>query len=168
MWSNEELDEKATRYIRENANIKGRPNLTVGKFCQWVNEDLLNTALEPGFPRQIALETARKWMHEVGFTVVAKKKGTFVNGHERDDVVLYRETFLRRMVRLGFLNPNNAPTDEVRDALPADLDMPTPATLEKTVILFMMSQPSRQTTTNRLPGRCQEQPLCVQSRKEAG
>ena len=60
----------------------------------------------------------------------------FVDGHERDDVVLYRKTFLRRMVGLGFLNPNNAPTDEAWNALPADLDMPTPATLEKTVILF--------------------------------
>ena len=37
---------------------------------------------------------------------MAKKKGTFVDGHERDDVVLYHETFLRRMVGLGFLNPN--------------------------------------------------------------
>ena len=137
VWSSEELNEKATRYIRENTNVRGRPNLTVGKFCQWVNEDLLlDTALEPGFPRQIALETSRKWMHELGFTVVAKKKGTFVDGLERDDVVLYRKTFLRRMVGLGFLNPNNAPTDEARNALPADLDMPTPATLEKTVILF--------------------------------
>ncbi len=29
-------------------------------------------------------------MHELGFEVVSKKKGTFVDGHERNDVVEYR------------------------------------------------------------------------------
>ena len=46
--SNEEL---ATVFIRERANVKGKPNLTIEMFCQWVNDDLLvNTTLEPGFP----------------------------------------------------------------------------------------------------------------------
>ena len=86
LWSNEDLNRKATKYIRENASVKGQPNLTVGKFCQWVNDDLLpNETLEPGFPRKVAIETARKWMIELGFNVVWKKKGTFVDGHERDD-----------------------------------------------------------------------------------
>ena len=137
LWSNEDLNRKATRYIRENANVKGQPNLTVGKFCQWVNDDLLpNTTLEPGFPRKIAVETARKWMHELGFSVVTKKKGTFVDGHERDDVVEYRNTFLRRMVTVGFLNEENAPTEEAKKALPTDLHAPPPELLDKTVVLF--------------------------------
>ena len=68
-------------------------------------EDLLfNSTLEPGFPCKIATETARKWMHKLGFNVVCKKKGTFVDGHEQDDIVEYRKTFLRRIVALGFLN----------------------------------------------------------------
>lgn len=137
LWSNEDLNKKATRYIRENANVKGRPNLTIAKFCQWVNDDLLfNSTLEPGFPRKIGVETSRKWMHQLGFSVVNKKKGTFVDGHERDDVVEYRKTFLRRMVALGFLNRDNAPTDEARNALPADLEIPQPGVLAKTVVLF--------------------------------
>lgn len=137
MWCSEELNEKATRYIRDNANVKGQPNIIITKFCQWVNEDLLpNMTLEPGFPRKIGIETARKWMHELGFSVVVKKKGTYVDGHERDDVVEYRKTFLRRMVALGFLNRDNAPTDEARNALPDDLETPRPAVLEKTVVLF--------------------------------
>ena len=83
LWSNKDLNKKASRYIRENACVKGQPNLTVAKFCEWVNEDLLfNSTLEPGFPRKIATETARRWMHELGFNVVCKKKGTFVDGHE--------------------------------------------------------------------------------------
>jgi len=61
LWKNEELSKKATEYIRSNAAVKGRPNLTAADFCVWVNESLLpNSTLEPGFPRKICLETARK------------------------------------------------------------------------------------------------------------
>ena len=74
LWSNEDFNKKATIFIRENANIKGRPNLTVATFCEWVNDNLLpNETLEPGFPCQISVETARKWMHELGFEVMSKK-----------------------------------------------------------------------------------------------
>ena len=137
LWTNEDLNKKATEYIRGNADLKGQPNLTVGKFCQWVNDDLLpNETLPPGFPRNVSVETARKWMHELWFEVVVKKKGTFVDGHEREDVVEYRKTFLRRMVALGFLNEHNAPTEEAKNALPADLECPRLEVLEKTVVLF--------------------------------
>ena len=49
--------------------------------------------LEPGYPRKVSVQTARKWMHELGFEVVVKKKGTFVDGHERSDVVEYLRIF---------------------------------------------------------------------------
>ena len=137
LWTNEELNRKAAKFIRENAAVKGRPNLTAGMFCQWVNEDLLpNEMLEPGFPRSIALETGRKWMHELGFEIVHAKKGTFVDGHEHEDVVAYRMVFLRKMIALGFLNASNAPTEEARNALPEDLESPSQAVINKTVIFF--------------------------------
>ena len=72
-------------------------------------------------------------MHKLEFEVVAKKKGTFVDGHEPDDVVEYRKKFLWRM---GFLNASNAPTEEAKVALPADLHTPPPEVTDKTVILF--------------------------------
>ena len=51
LWSNESLNKKVTQYVRENASVKGRPNLTKHSLCQWINEDLLpNEVLEPGFP----------------------------------------------------------------------------------------------------------------------
>ena len=82
-WSDESLNKKAKQYIRENACVKGKPNLTVGQFCEWVNNNLLpNETLEPGFPRKVSVETSRKWMVELGFNVVRKKKGTYVDGHE--------------------------------------------------------------------------------------
>ena len=125
LWKNEALNKKAARYIREHASVKGKANLTAAFFCQWVNCDLLpNETLEPGFPRKVSVETARLWMHELGFEVLVAKKGTYVDGHERDDVVEYRNKFLQRMIGLGFLNPSNAPTEEARAALPDDLQCP--------------------------------------------
>ena len=124
---------KSRKYIRENADVRRRPNLMIRQFCNWINEDLLsNETLEPGFPRKISPETGRKWMHKLGFNVVSKKKGTFVDSHEREDVVAYRTT----MVSLGFLNPDNAPTDEAKNALPSDLGPPPAEVIEKTVVLF--------------------------------
>ena len=40
------------------------------------------------------------------------------------------------MVALGFFNESNAPTEEAKKALPADLDRPRPEVLDKTVLLF--------------------------------
>ena len=81
------------------------------------------------------METARKWMIELGFSVV-RNEGTYVDGHEHEDVVDYRKTFLRRMVSLGFINESCAPTDEAKNALPSDIHGPLPELAEKTVVLF--------------------------------
>ena len=53
VWSREDLNETVTKYIRENTDVKGKPNLTIRTFCNWVNEDLLpNETLKPGFPER--------------------------------------------------------------------------------------------------------------------
>ena len=58
VWSREDLNKTATKYIRENADVKGKPNLTLGTICNWINEYLLpNETLEPGFRRKISMET---------------------------------------------------------------------------------------------------------------
>ena len=68
-----------------------QPNLTVAKFCQWVNEHFLpSQTLEPGFLRKISHET---WMHQMRFSVVTAKKGAFVDGHECQDVVAIIKSF---------------------------------------------------------------------------
>ena len=106
-------------------------------FCRWVNEALLpNSTLEPGFPRKIGLETARKWLHHLGFEVLTAKKGIFIDGHERDDVVESRKLFLRKMVKLGFLHFTNAPTEDAVKALPADINSLTKERHSKTVVFF--------------------------------
>ena len=136
LWKDEELNRRASEYIRANNVVKGRPNLTITSFCQCVNEELLpNATLSPGFPRRVSIETARCWLHELGFSVMRAQKGTFVDGHERDDVVEYRNKFIRRMVGLGFINGNNAPTEEAKRALPIGIE-PQQERVDKTVIFF--------------------------------
>ena len=51
-------------------------------------------------------------------------------------MVEYRAQFLRKMVALGFLNWENAPTPEAKLALPEDLDTPLAEVLAKTIVLF--------------------------------
>ena len=137
LWSSEELNEKASTFVREHAAVKGEPNLKTATFCEWVNQDLLsNTSLEPGFPRKISIETARKWLHELGFEVLTPAKGMFFDGHERDDVVEYRGNFLRKMIEVGFLHPEQAPTPEAAAAFPPDVPLALAAERAKTVVFF--------------------------------
>ena len=57
--------------------------MTSISFCRWVNESLLpNSILEPGYPRHISMQTARTRLHELGFEVLDKKKGVYIDGHE--------------------------------------------------------------------------------------
>ena len=63
-------------------------------------------------------------------------KGIFIDEHERPDVVEARTAFLRRMVKVGFLNLLKAPTDEARNAIPQDIEPPIAEKREKTVFIF--------------------------------
>ena len=106
-------------YVRDNDSVKGHPNFTTVTFCKWVNEYFLpNCTLEPGFPRKISLETARLWLHHLGFEILTVQKGIFIDGHERLDVIGARKLFLRKMTKLGFLHITNASTEDAMKALP--------------------------------------------------
>ena len=75
---------KATQYIQENSTVNGRPNITTLDLCKWINKSLLpNFILELVYPRKVSIETARKWLHELGFQVLITKNGIFIDGHER-------------------------------------------------------------------------------------
>ena len=137
LWQNEELNKCVRKFVRENGCVKGKKNMTCGIFCHWVNESLLvNRVLEPGYPRKISLATARRWLHNLGFQVIKKQKGTYVDGHERIDVVEYRNKYLRKMVALGFLNESNAPTPDATKNFPTDLEALTPQQAEKNIVFF--------------------------------
>ena len=91
---NEELRYKAALWIRKNATLKGKPNMTGTTFSAWVNTDLLPTAeLSTGFPTLIQPRTAIKWLHRLGFQPQSHKKSIYIDGHEREDVIDYRKIF---------------------------------------------------------------------------
>ena len=60
------------------------------------------------FPRHISVETARQWMHKLGFTALFM----YFDGHEREDVVEECQQFLKTMAGIGFAHPEQAPTHD--------------------------------------------------------
>ena len=100
-------------------------------FTVWVNNELLpSQALEPGFPCHIHIETARKWLHELGFFIMDRKKRIYYDGHGRLDVVAYREDFLKRYCSVLF-NRKNAPMPAAAQSLPAAIEIPSNNVIEK-------------------------------------
>ena len=95
--------------------------------------EVVNETLKSGFPRKVS-ETARYWLHELGFEVLASKKGCYVDVHERVDIFEDRQRFLCLMVALKFLNADNAPIDGAKLALPTDLHYPNKSVIDKTKI----------------------------------
>ena len=100
----------ARAYVRENAYIKGEPNLTVAKFATWI---------ETTYNAKLHTETARRWLYDLGFTRVHHQKGVYFDGHDRSDVVEYRTNFLATMAELdkkSITYEGNVP--ELEDELP--------------------------------------------------
>ena len=98
VYHDEVLNHKAAEWVREHALINGEPNMTARSFCDWVNNHLLPSShLPPHFPRSVSLQTAVCWLHHLGFKPVSHKKGVYIDGHEREDVVKHRESLLKTL-----------------------------------------------------------------------
>jgi hypothetical protein len=52
LWENEELNEAATDYVRSNAVVKGKPNMTALSFCRW-KAFSLTASLILGIPEKL-------------------------------------------------------------------------------------------------------------------
>ena len=89
---------KAAAWVRENAFQKGAPNNTAYSFCEWVNNDLLPAShLPPQYPCLISVSTSIRWLRHLGFKPQSHKKGVYIDGHEREDVVKHLEFFLNKI-----------------------------------------------------------------------
>ena len=134
--------------MQENKVVKGQH---LQSFTCWVNQALLpNHGLEPGFPCKVNCETARKWLHELEFSVhvLDAKKGTYVDSHKRDDVVEYGGSLTETML-----------TPEAKLALPEDLETPRSDVLTKTIVLFhdeMITSPTSTLTSNNIVDHCMD------------
>jgi hypothetical protein len=71
-------------------------NVTSEGLAKYVNEEVLPGLCFVPSPT-ISERTARRWMDEFGFEYSEVKKGMYMDGHERADVITYREEFLERM-----------------------------------------------------------------------
>ena len=101
-------------WIRLNSSVKGRPNMTASDFRSWVISVFLPQVKlhHPQVPSSISERTAARWLHQLGFEPASTKKGVYINGHERSDVVEYRKLYLRK---LEILESTHAPPPPVSD-----------------------------------------------------
>ena len=88
---NDEFCMSARDYVKKNSCIKGEPNLTAEMFRMWVKSE---------YNCDISGETARRWLHSLGFRQVNHQKGIYFDGHEREDVVEYRKSFVEKLEEL--------------------------------------------------------------------
>jgi len=44
--------------------------------------------------KKISLQTTQHWLHCMGWCYGKKKRGMYIDGHERQDVVKYHEEFI--------------------------------------------------------------------------
>ena len=87
----EQFQLAARSYVRKHACRKGAPNLTSKMFADWIESE---------YGRRVHDDTARRWLGKLGFARVHHQKGVYFDGHDRDDVVMYRDEFLATMLQL--------------------------------------------------------------------
>ena len=133
LFNDETLRLQAAMWVRENAVKKGAPNLVAREFCQWVNNELLPSSdLPPNLPRDITVRTATRWLHRLGFRPTSHKKGAYVDGHEREDVVAHRKKFLDEIKTLRDTHLPPPPPSDERVATPP----PNAEFLKKLVLIY--------------------------------
>jgi hypothetical protein len=72
-------------------------SVTPKRFCEGVNTEIL-AALGISPKQPISERTARRWLVRLGYRRTLIKKGVYMDGHERPDVVQYRtDVFLPKM-----------------------------------------------------------------------
>ena len=72
--------------------------MTSVEFRTWVNSTLLPKVQEndANAPTTITERTAHRWLHWLGFEPMSSKKGVYIDGHVRADVVEYRKLYITK------------------------------------------------------------------------
>ena len=106
--------------------------MTAADFSAWINSVLLPKVLEnhPDAPCTVSVRTASRWLHKLGFEKLSTKKGVYIDGHERSDVVEYRKLYLRK---LEILSTSHAPPPLCSDEDPTFI---VPSASRKLVFIF--------------------------------
>ena len=85
----EDISMHCAAYIR-SLGRKERQRLSGKSFRDWINSNIAGI--------QVSESTAQRWLHHLGFHFSSVSNGIYVDGHEREDVVLYRKSFVRRLM----------------------------------------------------------------------
>ena len=116
----EDIKEHAIAWLKQNIYSK-KTQVTAHSFMKFVNEDFLPSYsdLPENAPTQISLRSAYRWLHKMGFCYQKYKQGTYVDGHERSDVVKYRKMFLKKVHALETTHqPPPLPSDNLEQPYP--------------------------------------------------
>jgi hypothetical protein len=63
-------------------------------FSRWIANELhQNESLCLLQPIVVSESTAGRWLHILGFRVIERKNETYIDGHERPDVVTFRKMY---------------------------------------------------------------------------
>ena len=92
-------DEDAVAKIVEWLRSSSKVNHCPEKLCSWINNELLPEVVGSEV-RSISVRRVRDLMNSLGYKYGVWKKGVYIDGHEREDVVEYRQEFLERMIPL--------------------------------------------------------------------
>ena len=77
--------------------------MTATAFCEYVNNHLLPSShLPPLFLQSSSSRTAIWWLHHLDFK---PKRGVYIDGHGREDVVKHRSQYLKTMDELCKVTP---------------------------------------------------------------
>ena len=101
LMNQEHQAQLAREWVRAHANQKGTANMRVYDFMGYCNDTLLVHHVDrdvESAPKSITLETARKWLMHLGFFFRRDSKNVYYDGHEREDVVQYRNEFVPKLL----------------------------------------------------------------------
>ena len=80
----ETLSNKINLYLLEVGT-----KISAKKLMEFINNDAWRE--KHGINRKISQKTATRYLHTLGYRYQTPKKGQYADGHEREDVVYYRE-----------------------------------------------------------------------------
>ena len=91
----EDVRDRCLVYLR--TKVKTKRGISVHHFNSWIEKELL-PVLDAKKKKTVCLRTVYYWLQRLGFNAKKYQKGIYYDGHERKDVVAYRNNiFLPRM-----------------------------------------------------------------------
>jgi hypothetical protein len=117
--------------LKEVENATEVEKLVEETFERVRDEEVERT--EKGYTRKESLQarTAREWLNKMGYRWKSIKKGIYIDGHEREDVVQYRSKFLDRWYEM---QPYVREWEEVKEEVEGEVRVTGLRKKEKTIL----------------------------------